>query len=105
MSLNLLFRLSYPNYNLLEEMNCYFAVSATKLDCSDIQSINPDAPNGVYTIKPEGLSSLRVYCDMTTDGGGWLVSICFCKLHMSRQLTCLKISGNHFSLGRGFHKG
>ncbi|XP_038061069.1 microfibril-associated glycoprotein 4-like [Patiria miniata] len=31
--------------------------------------------SGIYTIYPEGFGndSLRVYCDMETDGGGWIV--------------------------------
>ena len=31
--------------------------------------------SGVYTLKMEdGLGPLDVFCDMTTDGGGWVVS-------------------------------
>ncbi|KAK3751860.1 hypothetical protein QZH41_009670, partial [Actinostola sp. cb2023] len=29
--------------------------------------------NGVYTINPDGLGDFNVYCDQTTDGGGWAV--------------------------------
>ncbi|WP_373045406.1 fibrinogen-like YCDxxxxGGGW domain-containing protein [Vulgatibacter sp.] len=40
--------------------------------CAQLLELTPTAPSGVYTIQP-GLSSqpVEVYCDMTTDGGGW----------------------------------
>ncbi|NWZ22053.1 TENN protein, partial [Asarcornis scutulata] len=43
-------------------------------DCSQIQQ-NGDAPSGTYTIYLNGDSSrpMQVHCDMTTDGGGWIV--------------------------------
>lgn len=39
--------------------------------------MNGDTLSGVYTISINGDLSQRlpVYCDMTTDGGGWIVSI------------------------------
>lgn len=40
--------------------------------CKDIKDENPCAKDGVYTIQPSSLlSPFSVYCDMTTDGGGW----------------------------------
>jgi hypothetical protein len=41
--------------------------------CLDILDNNPSAINndGVYWIDPEGDNPFKVYCDMTTDGGGW----------------------------------
>jgi hypothetical protein len=40
--------------------------------CRDVLARNPGAASGVYTIRPTaGARSVRVFCDMRTDGGGW----------------------------------
>ncbi|XP_062598058.1 ryncolin-1-like isoform X1 [Saccostrea cucullata] len=42
-------------------------------DCVAILKKNPgrNGKDGVYTIYPDGKGKKKVYCDMTTDGGGW----------------------------------
>ncbi len=44
------------------------------LDCNALHKKQPGLPSGTYTIDPDGSGGnapLDVYCDMTTDGGGW----------------------------------
>lgn len=43
--------------------------------CAEIISITPQASDGLYTLDPDGpggqYDEFEVFCDMTTDGGGW----------------------------------
>ena len=49
---------------------CEFRVNATS--CMDILTANPEAEDGLYFVDPEGNGeAVEVYCDMTTDSGGW----------------------------------
>ncbi|XP_039644771.1 microfibril-associated glycoprotein 4-like isoform X2 [Perca fluviatilis] len=44
------------------------------VDCSAIYQQDQNKPSGVYTIYPAGeWSAVKVYCDMTSEGGRWTV--------------------------------
>jgi hypothetical protein len=47
----------------------------TGTSCLGIHTANPAAPDGIYRLDPDAGSSANAffaYCDMTTDGGGWM---------------------------------
>uniref|UniRef100_A0A8W8P104 Fibrinogen C-terminal domain-containing protein n=1 Tax=Magallana gigas TaxID=29159 RepID=A0A8W8P104_MAGGI len=59
-------------------------------DCADIKKHRPLSRDGVCTIYPTPGTNKTVFCDMTTDGGGWTVSSQNC----GQNLATLKGRGN-----------
>jgi hypothetical protein len=45
--------------------------SHAALSCKDILDQGASTGDGTYWVSPDGGAAYRVYCDMTTDGGGW----------------------------------
>jgi hypothetical protein len=49
---------------------CTGSKCALAKSCLELRSAKPTFSDGAYTIAPES-QPLSIYCDMTTDGGGW----------------------------------
>ena len=50
----------------------YFFFPAAYRNCDEIYK-SGERKDGVYTINPDSLPAFDVFCDQTTDGGGWTV--------------------------------
>lgn len=68
----LLFNTSNGNLELYDGSEWKVWRPHVHASCAQILSENPGSPDGAYTIQPGfGHALVRVYCDMTTQGGGW----------------------------------
>jgi hypothetical protein len=45
----------------------------TPTDCYDYYFNMGNTTDGIYRISPPGIAPFDVWCDMTSDGGGWTV--------------------------------
>lgn len=53
-------------------MSNYLVAASDPVDCVDVKDAG-NTQSGVYKVTPPGEAQIEVYCDMDTEGGGWLV--------------------------------
>ena len=59
----------FPDSNIIISPTVY---KEHPLDCLDLL-LSGVTSSGIYTIDPDGLGPIKVYCDQETFGGGWTV--------------------------------
>ena len=59
--------------------------------CAALKAGSPGLGDGVYAIDPDGAgpaAALSVWCDMTTDGGGWTLLATLRSTNTGEDATC-----------------